>query len=118
MAAAVPRKKRKRKGNRAFSDDFQPEFQVAPMADLLFVLLVFFMSITTVEVLRKENVNLPVAKDSIENKQKSPQIVVNVLWDALKHDGAVKVDERVYATPEALVPLFTTELAQDPTVRV
>jgi biopolymer transport protein ExbD len=118
MAAGAPRKKRKRKGNRAFSDDFQPEFQVAPMADLLFVLLVFFMSITTVEVLRKENVDLPVAKDSTENKQKGHQVVVNVLWSANTHTGTIRIDDRAYPDPEALVPILSQQISQDPVVRV
>ncbi len=118
MSAVAPRKKRKRKGNRAFSDDFNPEFQVAPMADLLFVLLVFFMSITTVEVLRKENVDLPVAKDSKENKQKGHQVVVNVLWSSNDHKGSIKIDDRPYASPEALVPLLSGEVSKDPVLRV
>ena len=118
MSAAVPRKKRKRKGNRAFSDDFTPEFQVAPMADLLFVLLVFFMSITTVEVLRKENVDLPVAKDSKENKQKGHQVVVNVVWSSNDHRGSIKIDDRAYESPEALVPMLSRQIGQDPVVRV
>lgn len=118
MSTTAPRKKRRRKGNRAFSDDYQPEFQVAPMADLLFVLLVFFMSITTVEVLRKENVDLPVAKDSKENKQKGHQVVVNVLWSANDRKGSIKIDDRPYPDPEAIVPMLSVEIAKDPVVRV
>ena len=42
-----------------------PEFQIAPMIDILLVLLVFFMSISSTEVLQKtEGINLPVAKDA------------------------------------------------------
>ena len=118
MSTTAPRKRKKRKGNRAFADDFTPEFQVAPMADLLFVLLVFFMSITTVEVLRKENVDLPVAKDSKDNKEKGHQVVVNVLWSANDRKGAIKVDDRPYADPEALVPLLSAEVSRDPVLRV
>ena len=37
-----------------------PEFQIAPMIDILLVLLVFFMSISSTEVLQKtEGINLP-----------------------------------------------------------
>jgi biopolymer transport protein ExbD len=41
-----------------------PEFQIAPMIDILLVLLVFFMSISSTEVLQtNDKVRLPVAKD-------------------------------------------------------
>ncbi len=86
------RKKRRRpRLNRAHDDEMNPEFQVAPMADLLFVLLVFFMSITSVEVLRtQKGIELPVAKDSLENKQKAHQIVVNVGWSANTRAGEIR----------------------------
>ena len=43
-------------------DGDEPEFQIAPMIDVLLVLLIFFMSITTLRVERMDKtVNLPVA---------------------------------------------------------
>ena len=40
----------------------EPEFQVAPMIDVLLVLLIFFMSITSSQVLKVDkNISLPVA---------------------------------------------------------
>ncbi len=82
------KKRRRHRGNRAFEDEANPEFQVALMADLLFVLLVFFMSITSVEVLRTEKgMDLPVAKASLDNKQKAHQIVINVGWTPGAHVG-------------------------------
>ena len=42
--------------------DGEPEFQVAPMIDVLLVLLIFFMSITSAQVLKVDkNISLPVA---------------------------------------------------------
>ena len=39
----------------------EPEFQIAPMIDVLLVLLIFFMSITSAEVLKVDkNIVLPV----------------------------------------------------------
>ena len=41
-----------------------PEFQIAPMIDILLVLLVFFMSISSTEVLQSNrDIQLPVAAD-------------------------------------------------------
>ena len=49
-----------------------PEFQIAPMIDILLVLLVFFMSISSTEVLQtNEAVKLPVAKDSKPKEKNS-----------------------------------------------
>ena len=42
-----------------------PEFQIAPMIDILLVLLVFFMAISSTEVLQtNDKVRLPVAKEA------------------------------------------------------
>jgi len=46
-----------------------PEFQIAPMIDILLVLLVFFMSISSTEVLQtNDQVKLPIAKDASTKK--------------------------------------------------
>ena len=52
--------------------EVDPEFQIAPMIDILLVLLVFFMSISSTEVLQSnQDVNLPVARDAKESKEES-----------------------------------------------
>lgn len=109
----------KKRTNKAFESEADPEFQVAPMADLLFVLLVFFMSITTTEVLRTDKaIDLPVAKDAMENKLKSSQVVVNVAWVPGARVGSIKVDDRPYGSPDALVPMLRERLNANPTTRV
>ena len=61
-----------------------PEFQIAPMIDILLVLLVFFMTIATDQVMQaNKDVTLPVAaKADPPDKDNTQQIevVVNVLW--------------------------------------
>ena len=48
-----------------------PEFQIAPMIDILLVLLVFFMSISSTEVLQtNDKVKLPIAKDAKDKDKK------------------------------------------------
>ncbi len=113
-------------------DGAEPEFQVAPMADLLFVLLVFFMSITTVEVLRTDrSVRLPVAKESRDRaadrsraRTAAHQLIANVSWDAAAQAGAVSIDERRFPAPvdpaavTALTALLASRAAADPALRV
>lgn len=74
-----------------------PEFQIAPMIDILLVLLVFFMSIATDQVLQvNKEVVLPVAKVEADKKDDSggrSEVFVNVLW-TLDNNGKVEVDGR------------------------
>ena len=59
----------------------EPEFQVAPMIDVLLVILIFFMSITKAQVEAVDgSIQLPVAPDARERKPDSNQRVVNVRW--------------------------------------
>ncbi len=72
-----------------------PEFQIAPMIDILLVLLVFFMSIATDQVLQvNKEVVLPVAKveaDKKEDKAGRSEVFVNVLW-TIDNQGKIEVD--------------------------
>ncbi|NBV52576.1 MAG: biopolymer transporter ExbD, partial [Verrucomicrobia bacterium] len=50
----------------------EPEFQVAPMIDVLLVLLIFFMSITSAQVLKVDkNISLPVAANGVKRDDKA-----------------------------------------------
>ncbi len=47
------------------SEAGEPEFQVAPMIDVLLTILVFFMTITSAQVLKVDKtIQLPIAKDA------------------------------------------------------
>ena len=99
-----------------------PEFQIAPMIDILLVLLVFFMSIASTEVLQSnDQVKLPVAKDA---KDKPPKVgakgqsIINVLWNPLNNIGVIEVDERKYATPADMTPVLQKKLMENPDMRV
>jgi biopolymer transport protein ExbD len=72
-----------------------PEFQIAPMIDILLVLLVFFMTIATDQVMQvNQEVILPIAKDA-EPPTKTPgaKVYVNVLWN-LDGTGKIEVDTK------------------------
>jgi biopolymer transport protein ExbD len=75
-----------------------PEFQIAPMIDILLVLLVFFMSIATEQVLQvNKEVILPVAKDAKEldaNEKKKSELMVNLTWLDISNAGAIIVDDK------------------------
>ena len=77
--------------------DGEPEFQVAPMIDVLLVLLIFFMSITTAHVLKVDkSIALPVATDALKKDNTRSEAIVNVRWDLAKKKADYIMDDKVY----------------------
>lgn len=81
----------------AGGDSGEPEFQVAPMIDVLLVLLIFFMSITTDQIMKvDQSITLPMAPDAKKRETDlQNQTVVNIDWIA--GDGLAQV--RFNTTP-------------------
>ena len=69
------------------SESGEPEFQIAPMIDVLLVLHIFFMSITSAEVVQiDKDIKLPVAPDAKKKEDKNTmnEGAVNVSYKANK----------------------------------
>jgi len=63
------------------SEAGEPEFQVAPMIDVLLTILVFFMTITSAQVLKVDKtVQLPIAKDAQKKDHTRAEAILNVRW--------------------------------------
>ncbi len=63
-----------------------PDFQIAPMIDVLLVLLVFFMSISSTEVLQSDQEHRTAGGGVGQRQgdgQEQGQVIVNVGWSAL-----------------------------------
>jgi biopolymer transport protein ExbD len=107
--------KRARKKRRAEPQD-EPEFQVAPMIDVLLVLTLFFMSITSTELLKKEkNITLPDANHAKKDdtKQNKGQIIINVSWDHNNNTAGFTIDGKAY--PDAVsLQSYLQPRASDP----
>src|ERR1700744_6073667 len=82
-----------------------PEFQIAPMIDILLVLLVFFMSISSTEVLQvSKEVTLPVAKDAKPaEKDTKGQTIVNVMWSTINNAGTIEVDNQRFNQADQMI---------------
>ena len=79
--------------------DGEPEFQVAPMVDVLLTILVFFMMITSAQVLRVDKtITLPVAPDAQKMESKRAEVVINIRWLADAKKAEFVIDDHVYAT--------------------
>ena len=93
------------------ASDGEPEFQVAPMVDVLLTILVFFMMITSAQVLKVDKtIQLPVAPDAQKMESKRAEVVINVRWLADAKKAQFVVDDKVYATAaELTTPLKTAK---------
>lgn len=91
-----------------------PEFQIAPMIDILLVLLVFFMSISSTQVLQSnDNVRLPVAKEGKELGDTKGLLIINVLWTDFGGTGGAgsfDVNGQKYARAEELGPVIAKQM--------
>ncbi len=75
----------------------EPEFQVAPMIDVLLVLLIFFMSITTAQVLKVDKgITLPVAAHGSKKDNTRAEAIVNVRWEAAKKKAVYTYEDKPY----------------------
>lgn len=97
-----------------------PEFQIAPMIDILLVLLVFFMSISSTQVLQtNDKVRLPVAKEGKQaGGNESGLVIVNVLWSPLNNIGTLDVNGQKYNLAQEIAPLIKAEVSKTSTTRV
>ncbi len=98
-----------RASEKAFPEE-APEFQVAPMIDILLVLMTFFMSITSTEVLKTKTrlgeILLPVAKESKPKESAQSEILLNVLWSDEKKQGFIEWEEKVINSPGEITPVI------------
>ena len=117
MSEAAP--KRGKKKRRQAEAEADPEFQIAPMIDILLVLLVFFMSISSTEVLQSnKDITLPVAKEAKDAKENPGQIIVNLAINPISNGVAISVNEKDYASPGDLIPILQNHIQKNPMVRV
>ena len=113
MASDSIKRQRRRKRS---DDDGDPEFQVAPMIDVLLVLTLFFMSITSTELLKKDpNLQLADARDAKKDPTKKPgQIVINISWNHNNSTAGFSVDGVAYPSADALQGYISGLVAKNP----
>jgi biopolymer transport protein ExbD len=81
------------------SGDGDIGFQIAPMVDVVFVLLLFFMASAGSQVLEKElNINLPSGRGAraMEDGPPPTPIIIDIM-----PDGSVSLNNRVFDTPNS-----------------
>jgi biopolymer transport protein ExbD len=102
------------------AENGEPEFQIAPMIDVLLVLLIFFMSITTTQVLKiDQDIRLPVAADAKKKESNNAmyEAALNVKWTPNSQKAEFKLDT-MDITEEEIVVQLTQRKQNNPTYRV
>ncbi len=91
------------------TDDGDIGFQIAPMVDVIFVLLLFFMANVGVQMIeRQTDTNLPNVSDSDSAPAASEPIIINIA-----EDGQVTIgDEQVFVTQRSRRPLLRNWLQE------
>ena len=94
------------------SESGEPEFQVAPMIDVLLTMLVFFMTITSSQVLKVDkSIQLPITKDAQKKDNTRAEAILNVRWKLLARKAQFVFDDRVYQNAAEMVgPLKTARI--------
>jgi biopolymer transport protein ExbD len=86
----------------------EPEFQIAPMIDVLLVLLIFFMSITSAQVMKVDKaITLPVAQNGVKKDNMRSEAIINVRWDAPTKKAIYTYDDKPYTDLSKLIPVLS-----------
>ena len=77
------------------------------MVDVLLTILIFFMTITSAQVLRVDkSIVLPVAPNAQKKDNSKSEAIVNVRWKPETKTVEYVFDDKVYAKPEELIPIL------------
>ena len=97
----------------------EPEFQVAPMVDVLLTILIFFMTITSAQVLRVDkSIKLPVAPNAAKKDNTKSEAIINVRWNAETKKAEYVFDDRIYSKLEELTSILKPRHDADPKYRL
>lgn len=98
--------------------DGEPEFQIAPMIDVLLVLLIFFMSIAMTAVTRYDPaIVLPAAPDANKKESSEGELVFNIAWNASENRAITTYDEAP-VNLDSIVATLSARKKADPKIRV
>lgn len=82
----------------------EPDFQIAPMVDVLLVILVFFMVITSAQVLNiDKSIKLPLAPEAAKKDDTRSEAIINVRWDPIANRSVYNFQDHLYLKGAELV---------------
>ena len=82
----------------------EPDFQIAPMVDVLLVMLIFFMVITSAQVLNiDKSITLPIAVEAAKKDDSRSEAIVNVRWDPVTNTASFNFQDRIYTQASGFI---------------
>jgi len=94
-------------------------FQIAPMCDVLLVLLIFFVAVTSASALRSDrDINLPVGTNATKKATAKAEAVLNVKWVPEKSAGVVVIESNILTELPQITQILAPRFQADPSYRV
>jgi biopolymer transport protein ExbD len=82
----------------------EPDFQIAPMVDVLLVILIFFMVITSAQVLNiDKTIQLPIAPEASKKDDSRMEAIINVRWDPVTQKSIFNFQDHLFQKGSELV---------------
>jgi biopolymer transport protein ExbD len=88
-------------------------FQIAPLIDLTFQLLIFFMCASHWNVIQSVDLEIPLAKKAFVPKERPGRVVINI-----KKDGSLYKGQMPVANLEELKAIIKEEKAGTPNLKI
>ncbi len=88
------------------------KFEMAPMIDMVFLLLVFFMCASHLSVVQNVELEIPTATKAVVPEDRSERFIVNITTEGTIYDGNVPV------TIEQLKDRIKANKAVDPNIKL
>jgi biopolymer transport protein ExbD len=81
--------------------------QMGPMMDCVFLLILYFVSVSTIDMVRiSKKVHLPGTRQGIVEKDESGRFIVDIEWDEGLYEPTYKVGVVVVSDPFYLTPMI------------
>ncbi|OGV67763.1 MAG: hypothetical protein A3K19_15685 [Lentisphaerae bacterium RIFOXYB12_FULL_65_16] len=93
-------------------EDADPEFAMAPMIDMVFLLLVFFMCASSLSTTQSIPMEIPTAAKAVVPKERPDRWVVNITRDGSLYSGSSRT------TIEDLTSMVKARMKEVPTLKV
>lgn len=88
------------------------------MIDVLLVMLIFFMTITSSQVLRVDkSIRLPIAPNAEKKDNSHSEAMINARWNAETRKAQIVFEDKTYDPLETLVPVLKARHDRDPDYR-
>ncbi len=90
-----------------FAEEADLEMPMSQMIDCVFLLLIFFMSVSTIDDARhSKKVELPVAKNAAAEEDESSRAVIDLEWEEDQYSAVLRMSGRRHLEPGEIIPLL------------